>query len=961
MPGIAFGKNSEKQSIGDILISKTIIPYEVQRINPDNSIQYRAEVPRVNTMVLNRFTNFLEHTYEYDSKQYKSKVFNGALLTGEKIVDNNLFKQHLLQSYDAIGGEMEAYGVYNASEENNKPWLIVKGICDWADGNKNTTTKDIDQLQAANSSVSYCHRVLSTKHIFNDLKIFEYKHIDKKVKEISLEFDDIINIEIPNRYHNKIQKFVPKNRDKTTNYIYYSYTKQDRIEGFLFLGRDIRISKLINDFITSCKAPDNLVICIPSNAIYKMKSLKDVVTKQKLNVEDFFYIDEYIKCITTLQDTQEQNIQLNSNYIDQELFSVSFDDRNKEKTYDVGIGLSIDYFLKAIETDTLNSVSVILGTGGVGKSTFCNKLEEHVRTKFGKKVLKVSGEAIIELTKDTDNFQVNSLVELFEFYKKLDVDASFDIDEKDFELNYITGNIIVLIDGLDEISSVMSQRFNFDSFFKSLNKLNKRFYSSKIIIATRDETIEKYITYSDLDVYRIKGFKEKDVQKFLTNRFIEDQGNIKSALVEIENLSLQLGKHIAPLFVELVCDGIERESIEIKSVDIDIELANSYLNKEKVFDKILLVLLNREIQKQSLNMSLDDMIELLFEIVIVHTNSLSVEEFELFVGQFTKIETLQSYDKYKKNPLLSIINDTVKVKYEAIVKLLQSRVLEYSLKRKLFNKQYHLHTILKDCYQGNSSLYDELKENLKDEKCDILEKITFFIKEFINELDSASYNREYFQRSISGLLYLAVDLSDNVKNSYDRTNLIKRIYNKFDIINNLFIYGKFFPLDFSEIVFMNCHFEEYETFSKCTFPSSVKKPIFQNSQFININLPNKYKLNRDFFESCDYDESFTLAFKNYGDNQNVQKLNLQNDFIGITSKIYRGPKSLNLLKQSYKLKTNMTMEAYLDVLIKIGYLEFNGQVYAICKLHNDNVNKLMTNKTIPSTMIPLYEKYVDRI
>lgn len=966
MPGIAFGKGDKKQKIGDILVSKYLLPYELQRLNHDGEIHFRSEHPPANAILLNRFTNLSGHSFKYSDKEINVSITPCALLTGEKLIDNIDYKKKLFSSHpEARGGEMEGLGVYSSADKHRKPWIVVKSICDWADGNKNSDTKKEDQKLAALSSLSYCHKVLMTKNIFHDLQVSEFKEETHNIKEIELDVDDLIHLEVSNRYHSLLNKYIPKEKERHTRYTYYSYKKKNNIEGFLFLGRDIRITKLLEHFKTNNELPDTLIVCMPRNAVYKIKSLKEAIGKLIGNniVEEVYYLDEFIKVATALKKSSSSDSFHTQNFIDQELFSVSFDSSSDNKKYEISIGHGIEYFSKFLDNAVSHPVSVLFGSAGVGKSTFCDKLEEKLIATTEKYVLKISGEEIINNIDDNDNFQVDSLVDLFEFYKKLKINSAFDIDTLDFELNYISGNIIVIIDGLDEISSVMADRFHFQNFFMSLNTLDQRFHSSNIMITTRDESIEKYIHFHNIDLFQLKGFKEKDVAKFIEKRFPNDKARVSRFYSTLQAVSLEFEDRIAPLFVELICDGIEREDLSQEDTDKseDKRLGNNYLKIENTFDRILLTLLNRDIQKQSLNMTMDQMVELIFEIMLVNTNVLPIEELELLLSQYTP-ESSNSTEKYKKNPLFIIDHNKkiVKIKYEAVVDLFRYRYIQFALENKIFNKIYKPYNILRECYQGSGTLFNELISNLHLERDKIEDVFSFFISKIILELntDDTQVYTEYYKRSISGLLYLALTLSPDIKNAHDRMVFIKQLYKSNDVIKHLYIYGKFFPLDFKDISIFKSEFSAYYSLKDCLFPEQFKKPIFHDTYFKNTSMPENKKLNEDYFEGCVCDETIRNAFENFKVTTSDKTDSIRKDFQNITAKLFNGKKSLNILKQSYTLKTNVTYETFLSNLLKVDYVEFDGQHYGIKKEHSSHAFKLINNKSIPATLTPLYNKFV---
>jgi nucleoside phosphorylase len=57
---------------------------------------------------------------------------------------------------EAIGGEMEGAGLYAAARDAKVDWILVKAICDWADGTKNNDA----QPQAARNAAQFVLHVL---------------------------------------------------------------------------------------------------------------------------------------------------------------------------------------------------------------------------------------------------------------------------------------------------------------------------------------------------------------------------------------------------------------------------------------------------------------------------------------------------------------------------------------------------------------------------------------------------------------------------------------------------------------------------------------------------------------------------------------------------------------------------------------------------------------------------------
>jgi len=170
MVGIAFGKDQSKQHIGDVLVSEAIIPYNIQKVTTEKTIQ-RGIIPPAGQLLINRFRNGRkgwEHRLSNDSA---ANVFYGSILSGESLIDNLEYRDSLFAAYPtAIGGEMEGAGLFAASSSRKVEWIVVKGICDFADGNK-SANKDQYQKEAADAAVSLCSHICSIPSVFKDLSI----------------------------------------------------------------------------------------------------------------------------------------------------------------------------------------------------------------------------------------------------------------------------------------------------------------------------------------------------------------------------------------------------------------------------------------------------------------------------------------------------------------------------------------------------------------------------------------------------------------------------------------------------------------------------------------------------------------------------------------------------------------------------------------------------------------------
>ncbi|MEU8118723.1 hypothetical protein AB0C21_08430 [Spirillospora sp. NPDC049024] len=158
MAGIAFGVDRGKQQIGDVLVSAQILGYELQRRGRSSSgtdIVVRGDRVGASPRLLGRCRSA-------SLDWHSARVRFGLLLSGEKLVDDIDYRDELfaLSQGEAIGGEMEGVGLYAAAHRRKVDWIVVKGICDWADGRKRYQ-KERRQALAGRAAANFVHHMIS--------------------------------------------------------------------------------------------------------------------------------------------------------------------------------------------------------------------------------------------------------------------------------------------------------------------------------------------------------------------------------------------------------------------------------------------------------------------------------------------------------------------------------------------------------------------------------------------------------------------------------------------------------------------------------------------------------------------------------------------------------------------------------------------------------------------------------
>lgn len=154
--GVAFGMDPEKTPIGTVLVSDRVSSYEPQRVGRTKTI-HRGDTVSVHPLLK-------QHLQTVSSPPYwnGAEVRFGEILSGEKLIDQPGFKGKLRKTYpEAIGGEMEAAGIYSAAMLERRDWIVVKGVCDYADGHKGED-KDAHQRLAAGNAAAFVRHCLAS-------------------------------------------------------------------------------------------------------------------------------------------------------------------------------------------------------------------------------------------------------------------------------------------------------------------------------------------------------------------------------------------------------------------------------------------------------------------------------------------------------------------------------------------------------------------------------------------------------------------------------------------------------------------------------------------------------------------------------------------------------------------------------------------------------------------------------
>ena len=151
LSGICFGLRPEEgQQTGDIVIARRMQNVDQRKLtdDADRPVIYRGVNAGCSPVLLDRFQAG-QQTWS------GARVHIGTVLTSNTLVNSKQVVCKLRNDFpDAIAGEMECAGVYEAATLDSKPdWIMVKGISDWGCGK----TAEAQPLAAQNAAEFVTH------------------------------------------------------------------------------------------------------------------------------------------------------------------------------------------------------------------------------------------------------------------------------------------------------------------------------------------------------------------------------------------------------------------------------------------------------------------------------------------------------------------------------------------------------------------------------------------------------------------------------------------------------------------------------------------------------------------------------------------------------------------------------------------------------------------------------------
>ena len=638
-------------------------------------------------------------------------------------------------------------------------------------------------------------------------------------------------------------------------------------------------------------------------------------------------------------------------FIDQPLLSIDEEPISK--------GPAFEFLKKELSQESQTSAKLIIAPGGTGKTTLCQYIASEYQNPDSAISVFIQSEELREngQANGYSNNKIESVYDLYELYSQVtsaDGNSLLIYDKATFEVALITGRLVLVIDGMDEIISLFPETFNLDLFLNSIEELNRQLASCKIVITSRNDVFDLNLMekYEHLDKFQLLGFDEPACETYLKRRFrnLPKSESLKNKVLSNVKPLLHSDEkqRILPFVVDLLSSLAEDSTDEDVSIELSFSGKN-YESNEDITDYLVYSVLRREWQRQKIEIPVEDVLDIFLEISAGHKEHFLKSDFEEVVSIFSSGSSEELFIKMLRNPLLIVDGDLCRFKYDFISDYFKSLYIINSINSKSFNSEF-IKLIARNSYGENeimasvSKYYSNKNESLFENRKYIISSI----KENISPIDVMSKNDSSF-RAIAFLVKLSYESNNGGGSKEQFRMLLVKLFGSDSEFKNLAIYGDQVALDLVGIKISDSRFVGYKNFSKSKFESTLVSNSFFDSCF--NDSPSKTFTNGEF-SSCrlgDLESVMIGAEEKSEKERGLIESELRNFLLSF---FYRGSfsdKKIEYVKMSSRIKSiNRAFFNRLvkEDIIKVKVEKSSGTFYVVAPHYEDSVHGFLSNNKV---------------
>lgn len=684
------------------------------------------------------------------------------------------------------------------------------------------------------------------------------QHLDKR------KFNGYIGFEKILKYYKRNSKFnnIKSYEDRTNKVGYHLFQEVDTVikkSTFYLYIYDGAIQIKTYNYL-KVEHPEifkdkNLIIFISAEKEQKNREIKRKNINDKFKPLNIFYVDEFIRDHCTPQiifedDSKFLNI---SNFIPPVI-----DNESNEIVVQ-------DYFKNWFER-TDEPIFVIKGSGGIGKTTLAQSLADSLLSDYPNYyVLFIDSIHIKDSLLKNKNLDRLSLYSFYEALYEITDNIQEKLSEELFIMNIDAGNILIIIDGLDEVISKIPN-FSVSDFIKSIKKSTSELGNGKVIISCRTYFWDK-TDYSDelFTVIELEPFNEQQAKEFFQKSFVGQNRKVEKAIKFANDFKYPgavKGNIYHPYVLDIIRSIIENEKDE-DNLSLA-ELDSKYLSKNIRNDYITFRVCERErIRVGQINV--DEQVSFFIHLSINKRGIIRLSDLKNEIeNSLEKTIDNINVEAFKSHPFLKHIDSSITFRYDFLADLFKGLYMSafFSYKDEISVPKIFVEILNESCWFGSPINHEIVNriEHWNDDDLLLISDVILQIREY-DEL-----KKEHRNRAIANLFNLCLTINHKFKSNSISLNssLLKALFETSkNVIQNLQLLNinsdQNIKFDFSDLSINKSSINNYNSFWKCNFS---KNTMFIECTLLNINFnENNTPLTKDNFINCTFDSSMEKSIK----------------------------------------------------------------------------------------------------
>ena len=666
-----------------------------------------------------------------------------------------------------------------------------------------------------------------------------------------------------------------------------------------------------------------------------------------------YCIDDQLKCASVPDRA--------SNYTDQAVRLATTDETQQSARK------FFENELSAVQTPTAR---VLIAPGGMGKTSLCWAMVYDLSTRKSqhRSVVFIQAESLRNYfaSEGIANIHIRTVYELYEFYSKAQGQTNV-YDVTTFDLAVLCGNIVVIIDGLDELVSLLQERFELDRFLASIQMLHNELGSSNVLITTRDGPLLDESRLEELGMvrYYLLGFDEANCARYAQRRFrnTSSQAELSKLFTErLQNMKLLYAAgRVVPFFVDILATILEEEASSVSANTFDVSVQQTpYPSNNDLVDHIIYAVLRREELRHGLDITVREIASFISELVVEYGEQIPSAEILDRLRLVYDERGLDLFSKLSLNPLFTRKEGVLALRYSFLtdyfsVLFLIDQFIQKSTTREFRKSLQRLNAPESTAFRDISRFFSQYEGKFQALARAALLNLKSHATRESTESSKEVLSREDARRGISAVLRLYVKVT-----GASGAQLTQKLLELYDCrenddgnvtVDGLFVYGDFPPIDFSELTIVGSRFSGYTNFAKCKFANS--RFMYTVFERCGGTCHAEQSLSTAVFDSsCDLgDLSETLQRMSGG--REAENALIEGDVRKFFHCFFKGDHFIDVKTEHMKFSSRLSRLSLddFDRLVRHGYLKVKSQkqketFYVLADALKPSVNRFLANNYV---------------